>query len=282
MRITLDVLEEFLKEDHAQSDSLAKLLYNSKQEITVSFIAKATGVVSGVETAMSMMKNSAPTIRYNIVKESQKHVNRGDVIASVKGKVVDILRTYRVALNIIERMSGIASSANKYVLELRNTDSIVVSRRSLTPSIRELEVKAINDGGASLFGDNLNDIMILSKEHLALYDSITNACEIIDSKNKLNNPYWIEVEDLDEFYEASLSSCYGIIMINFNHDMIDEALELNINGKILALDNKNITVANIRSYALKNIKYIFVPCTTLGYKALDVEFKALQRLKKVK
>lgn len=282
MKITLDILEDFLNEDHAQNDSLAKVLYNNKQEITVSFIAKATGVVSGVETAMNMMKHSAPTIRYNIVKESGKHVNRGDVIASIKGKMVDVLRTYRVALNIIERMSGIASSANKYVLEIRGTDSYVVSRRSLSPAIRELEANAIVDGGASLFGNHLNDIMILSKEHLALFDNITDACAIIDSKNKNNNPYWIEVCDLDEFYEASLSTCYGIIMINFTIDMVEEALELNKTKKVLAIDNKNITPANIRSYANKNIKYIFVPCTTLGYKALDVEFKALQRLKKIK
>ena len=231
MKVTDEQIELYVQEDHAASDYLVKHLISPKSEITGSFIAKATGVVSGVTLAMSILKKIAPSIRYNIVKEDGKHVNRGDVIVTIRGKAGDVIKSYRIAQNFMERLSGISSSINKYVLELSGYTTKVVLKRSTTPGYRELENEAVQNGGGEMFSRYIDDKRILC---------------------------------------------------NFSNAMIEEALEMNQKGKILALDNKNITVPNIRSFAKYGFAYIFVPATTTAYKALDIDFKTLEKRRKLK
>ncbi len=282
MKVTDEQIELYVQEDHAASDYLVKHLISPKSEITGSFIAKATGVVSGVTLAMSILKKIAPSIRYNIVKEDGKHVNRGDVIVTIRGKAGDVIKSYRIAQNFMERLSGISSSINKYVLELSGYTTKVVLKRSTTPGYRELENEAVQNGGGEMFSRYIDDKRIITCEHIAAVGSITDAATMYEAKNRANVPYWIEVEDEDEFYEASLTGCLGIILCNFSNAMIEEALEMNQKGKILALDNKNITVPNIRSFAKYGFAYIFVPATTTAYKALDIDFKTLEKRRKLK
>ena len=282
MKITDEQIEQYIQEDHAGIDYLSKHLINAKSELTGSFIAKATGVVSGAALAMGILKKIAPSIRYNIVKEDGKHVNRGDVIATIRGKASDVIRSYRIAQNFLERLSGIASCVNKYVVELSGLNTKVVIRRSTTPGYRDLENDAVIDGGGEMFSRYIDDKRIITCEHIAGIGSITDAAQMYENKNRAGVPYWIEVEDEDEFYEASLTNCVGIIMCNFNDTMIQECLEMNDKNKELALDNRNITLPNIRAFAKYGFSYIFVPATTTAYKALDIDFKTLEKRRKLK
>ena len=144
-----ELIKMALIEDGYENDVTTLNLVDKDVMLSGSFIVKATGVVSGIDVAKEVFRVVNPKIKMQILKENGTFVNRGDVIASIEGPMRDILRGERVALNFLQRMSGIAATTAKFVQELAETNCKILDTRKTTPVLRILERRAVRDGGGT-------------------------------------------------------------------------------------------------------------------------------------
>lgn len=274
----LNLVEQALIEDDYQND----LTTNSLIENTVigsgNFIARSTGVLSGVEVAEAVFKIANKKIEFNALRRDGEYVNRGDVIAYVKGPMKDILRCERVALNFLQRLSGIASITNKYAIELKGINCQIIDTRETTPLLRELEQLAVVHGGGENHRSSLSNNILIKDNHIATVGNIKDAilkCKKAYPKNTFVD---VEVETKDEFLEALDSACDTIFLDNMTNDKIKEIVELNNGKKKLAvIFNQNYQKA--RATALTGVDYLAVNLLTHSYKNLDIKLKFYKNIK---
>ena len=188
-----------------------------------SFIVKATGVVSGIDVAKEVFRQINPKIKMEILKDNGTFVNRGDVIASIEGPMRDILRGERVALNFLQRMSGIAATTAKFVQELAGTECKILDTRKTTPLVR--------DGGGMNHRYNLSDQVLIKDNHIAAIGSIEKAVEMVRKSVGKTMKIEVEVETKEEFLEALGTSADIIMLDNMNNELMKELVEINNHSK---------------------------------------------------
>ena len=202
----------------------------------------------------------------------------GDVVMIVTGKVRSLLQTERLMLNIMQRMSGIATMTNKYVKCLEGTKTHVLDTRKTTPGMRMLEKAAVKIGGGVNHRIGLFDMILLKDNHVDFAGGITNAinrCHNYLKENNLDLKIEIEVRSLDELQEVM--TCGGVDRImfdNFNIEKTKEAVRI-VHGKYETESSGGITFETIRSYAECGVDFISVGALTHSVKGLDMSFKAV-------
>lgn len=273
----ISLIEQALKEDDYQNDITTLNLIDNTKIASGNFIARATGVLSGVDVAETVFKVVNKKIEYKILRNNGEYVNRGDVIAYVKGPLRDILRAERVALNFLQRLSGIATITNKYVMEVKGTNCLIYNTRETTPLLRDLEFKAVLDGGGFNHRKSLSDRIVIKDNHLSTIENIKDAVDKLKKQSTKNTLIEVEVETKDEFFSVLDSKCDTILLDNMSVDLIKELVLLN-NGskKIGVLSNANYQ--KIRSIALTGVDYILVSLLTHSYKNLDIKLKFYKNL----
>lgn len=183
----IELIKQALIEDGYDNDVTTFNLINKDMMLSGSFIVKATGVVSGIDVAKEVFRQINPKIKMEILKDNGTFVNRGDVIASIEGPMRDILRGERVALNFLQRMSGIAATTAKFVQELAGTECKILDTRKTTPLLRVLERQAVRDGGGMNHRYNLSDQVLIKDNHIAAIGSIEKAVEMVRKSGWKNN-----------------------------------------------------------------------------------------------
>ena len=269
---TIELIKEALIEDGVDNDITTLNLVSKDKMLTGSFIVKATGVVSGIDVAKEVFKQINPRIKMEILKDNGTFVNRGDVIATIEGPMRDILRGERVALNFLQRMSGIAATTAKFVQELAGTNCKILDTRKTAPLLRIFERQAVRDGGGENHRFNLSDRVLIKDNHIAASGSIKDAVSILRKAVGRGMIIEVEVETLDEFMEALNTSADVIMLDNMSNEVMKKCIELNEGKKKLEASG-NMELKKVRSVALLGVDYISVGSLTHSYKALDISLK---------
>lgn len=268
----IELIKEVLIEDGVDNDITTLNLVSKDKMLTGSFIVKATGVVSGIDVAKEVFKQINPRIKMEILKANGTFVNRGDVIATIEGPMRDILRGERVALNFLQRMSGIAATTAKFVQELAGTNCKILDTRKTAPLLRIFERQAVRDGGGENHRFNLSDRVLIKDNHIAASGSIQDAVSILRKAVGRGMIIEVEVETLDEFMEALNTSADVIMLDNMSNEVMKKCVELNEGKKKLEASG-NMELKKVRSVALLGVDYISVGSLTHSYKALDISLK---------
>ena len=268
----IELIKEALIEDGVDNDITTLNLVSKDKMLTGSFIVKATGVVSGIDVAKEVFKQINPHIKMEILKANGTFVNRGDVIATIEGPMRDILRGERVALNFLQRMSGIAATTAKFVQELAGTNCKILDTRKTAPLLRIFERQAVRDGGGENHRFNLSDRVLIKDNHIAASGSIKDAVSILRKAVGRGMIIEVEVETLDEFMEALNTSADVIMLDNMRNEDMKKCIELNEGKKKLEASG-NMELKKVRSVALLGVDYISVGSLTHSYKALDISLK---------
>ena len=268
----IELIKEALIEVGVDNDITTLNLVSKDKMLTGSFIVKATGVVSGIDVAKEVFKQINPRIKMEILKANGTFVNRGDVIATIEGPMRDILRGERVALNFLQRMSGIAATTAKFVQELAGTNCKILDTRKTAPLLRVFERQAVRDGGGENHRFNLSDRVLIKDNHIAASGSIQDAVSILRKAVGRGMIIEVEVETLDEFMEALNTSADVIMLDNMSNEVMKKCVELNEGKKKLEASG-NMELKKVRSVALLGVDYISVGSLTHSYKALDISLK---------
>lgn len=240
-------------------------------------LIKDTGILAGVEVAKEVFRRFDPTMVVEVLIKDGSPVKPGDIAMVVSGKVRSLLQTERLMLNIMQRMSGIATMTHRYVERLKGTHTHVLDTRKTTPGMRVLEKQAVAIGGGENHRIGLFDMILLKDNHVDFAGGISNAinrCHEYLKEKGMNLKIEIEVRNFDELNQVL--SCGGvnrIMLDNFSVADTKKAVEM-IGGKYETESSGGITYDTLRDYAECGVDYISVGALTHSVKCLDMSFKA--------
>ena len=240
-------------------------------------LIKEDGVLAGVEVAKEVFRRFDPDLKVEVLMEDGTRVKKGDIAMVVSGRVRSLLQTERLMLNIMQRMSGIATTTSRYVERLKGTKTRVLDTRKTTPGLRMLEKAAVKIGGGCNHRIGLFDMILLKDNHVDFAGGISNAinrCHEYLEKNNLKLKIEIEVRNFDELQQAL--DCGGIdrIMLdNFTPADTKKAVDI-IAGRYETESSGGITFDTLRDYAECGVDFISVGALTHSVKGLDMSFKA--------
>ncbi|MBL0342582.1 MAG: carboxylating nicotinate-nucleotide diphosphorylase [Bacteroidetes bacterium] len=268
-------LEEFirlsLQEDIGEGDHTSLACIPSGSKGKAKLLIKDTGVIAGVALAETIFKMADPSLRFNKLLDDGSIVKHGDIVFTVEGDDQSILKTERLVLNCMQRMSGIATTTKLYVERLAGLHSRVLDTRKTTPLMRELEKWAVRIGGGLNHRMGLYDMIMIKDNHVDYAGGIIPAIKNVKSyleKTKLLIPVEIETRNLEEVKEVLAEGGINRIMLdNFKPQQLKAAVAL-IAGRYETEASGGITLDTIRSFAETGVDYISVGALTHTVKAL--------------
>lgn len=240
-------------------------------------LIKEAGVLAGVEMAQRIFKAFDPELKTEVFIQDGTEVKPGDVAFITEGRVRSLLQTERLMLNVMQRMSGIATVTRKYVKQLDGLNTRVLDTRKTTPGLRMIEKEAVKIGGGVNHRIGLFDMILLKDNHVdfagGLRNAITKAQQYLKEKGK-DLKIEIEVRNLDELDEVlSIGGVDRIMLDNFTPEMTREAVK-RVGGRYETESSGGITFDTLRTYAECGVDFVSVGALTHSVKGLDMSFKA--------
>lgn len=239
-------------------------------------LIKEKGILAGVEIARKVFEKFDPELKMTVFIEDGAEVNPGDIAFVVEGKVQSLLQTERTMLNIMQRMSGIATQTAKYQNLLKGLKTKVLDTRKTTPGLRMLEKEAVRIGGGMNHRIGLFDMILIKDNHVDFAGGIPQAVKAAKEYcKKLGKDLKIEVEvrNTDEINQALEAGVDRIMLDNFTPEQTKEAVNL-INGRVEIESSGGITLETLRAYGETGVDFISVGAITHSVKGLDMSFKA--------
>ncbi len=241
-------------------------------------IIKEDGVLAGVEVAKEIFNYFDPQLQMTTYINDGEKVKVGDVAFVVSGKVHSLLQTERLMLNIMQRMSGIATRTAEYMQRLEGTKTKVLDTRKTTPGLRMLEKEAVKLGGGVNHRIGLFDMILIKDNHVdfagGIDKAIDNAINYLKEKGK-KLKIEVEVRNFDELQQVIEHGGVDRVMLdNFSVENTRKAVEM-VNGKFETESSGGITIEKLREYAECGVDYISVGALTHSIKSLDMSFKAV-------
>lgn len=271
--IELAFAEDIGDGDHTTLCSIPESAMGKSQ-----LIIKEEGILAGVDVAKSVFEFFDNQLEIESILEDGAKVVPGDVAFIASGKIRSLLQTERLVLNIMQRMSGIATTTNNYVKLLEGTKTKVLDTRKTTPGMRMLEKEAVRIGGGKNHRIGLFDMILLKDNHVDFAGGIENAINGAKKYLQDNNKdlkIEIEVRNFDELEQVlSIGGVDRIMLDNFTPTQTAEAVNI-VNGRVELESSGGITFDTIRAYAECGVDYISVGALTHSVKSLDMSFKAI-------
>ena len=241
-------------------------------------LVKEEGILAGVDIARRVFHKFDSNLKMTVFIQDGARVKPGDIAFVVEGRVQSLLQTERLMLNIMQRMSGIATMTAKYMDELKGLKTKVLDTRKTTPGMRMLEKEAVKIGGGMNHRIGLFDMILLKDNHVDFAGGIVNAIqkanEYIKANQKEGMKIEIEVRNFEELNQALSTGAVDRIMLdNFTPEDTRKAVEI-INGRCETESSGGITFATLRQYGECGVDYISVGALTHSVKGLDLSFKA--------
>ena len=240
-------------------------------------LIKEEGILAGIEVAKKVFNRFDPTMQVEVLLNDGTPVKPGDIAMVVSGKIRSLLQTERLMLNIMQRMSGIATMTSKYVKLLEGTHTRVLDTRKTTPGLRMLETQAVKIGGGTNHRIGLFDMILLKDNHVDFAGGIANAinrCHDYLKEKGLDLKIEIEVRNFDELQQVLACGGVNRIMLdNFTIEDTKKAVGI-IAGRYETESSGGITFDTIRSYAEQGVDFVSVGALTHSVKGLDMSFKA--------
>lgn len=270
-----NLIKTALLEDINYIDVTTDYLIDEDQEGAAQFLAKADGVLCGLDVALRVFELLQPDFKAEVFKKDGDVLKKGDIIAKVYGKTRTILKGERTALNLIQHMSGIATATNEAVKLVEGTKASIVDTRKTLPGMRPLQKYAVTVGGGKNHRYNLSDAAMLKDNHVDAGGGITNAVKKLKSKLGHMTKVELEVRTLDELREA-LSVGVDVIMLdNMSNEMMAEAVKIT-DGKAILEASGGITAETLRGVAETGVDIISIGALTHSVKAFDISLKILK------
>ena len=272
-----DLIELAIREDIGDGDhsSLACIPHDERGRMKL--LVKQGGVLAGVEVAETVLRRLDSEAKFEKRLDDGARVKPGDIAFYVEGRLISLLQAERILLNIMQRMSGVATQTAVYVQELDGLKTQVIDTRKTTPGMRVLDKMAVRIGGGGNHRIGLFDMVILKDNHIDFAGGITPAIRktqaYLKEKGK-NIPIEVEVRSLDDIREVlSVGGVDRIMLDNFSPETTREAVAL-IGGRYETESSGGITLKNLREYAECGVDFISVGALTHQIKSLDLSLKA--------
>ncbi|MBD5173680.1 MAG: carboxylating nicotinate-nucleotide diphosphorylase [Bacteroidales bacterium] len=272
-----DLISLAFSEDVGDGDVTTLSTIPAEEKGKQRLIIKEEGILSGVNIARMVFEQFDPSMKMTVFIEDGSHVKPGDIAFEVEGSVRSLLQTERTMLNIMQRMSGIATITAKYQDRLKGLKTRVLDTRKTTPGMRVLEKEAVKTGGGANHRMGLHDMILIKDNHVDFAGGITKAVEAAKKYCKETGKdlkIEVEVRNTDEIKEALAASVDRIMLDNFTPERTREAVKL-INGATEIESSGGITLETLRDYGECGVDYISVGALTHSVKGLDMSFKAV-------
>ena len=264
-----------LQEDIHSEDLSTNAIYREQKKASISLIMKEEGIVAGLEVFQKVFLLLDNTIQFDLYAQDGDTVKKGQIIADICGDVRTILSGERVAINYLQRMSGIATYTKQCVQALDDSNILLMDTRKTTPNMRLFEKYAVKVGGGHNHRYNLSDGIMLKDNHIDAAGSISKAIEMAKDYAPFVKKIEIEVEDLEGVKEALEAKADIIMLDNMPIDMVKEAVDL-IDGKAIIECSGNIDKNNISRYKGIKIDYVSSGAITHSAPPLDISMKNLR------
>jgi nicotinate-nucleotide pyrophosphorylase (carboxylating) len=270
-------IENAINEDIGDGDHSTLACIQKGVKGKAQLIIKQKCILAGMEVAPLVFSKLYAFMNFKKYKNDGDEVDKGDIAFEVEGEISAILSAERLVLNIMQRMSGIATVTRQYVDKIKDLKTKILDTRKTTPGMRMLEKAAVAIGGGTNHRMGLYDMIMLKDNHIDFAGGIEKAIDAANNyliKTGKNIKIEIEARSIDDVNKIVNHGKVDIIMLdNFNIENTIKAVEI-INNKFLTESSGNITLANVRDYALCGVDFISIGALTHQIKSIDMSLKA--------
>ncbi|MGQ9618769.1 MAG: carboxylating nicotinate-nucleotide diphosphorylase [Candidatus Aminicenantia bacterium] len=260
------ILEQFLREDIGEGDKTTEWIVSENHKSKAKIIAKEEGVIAGHKYVREIFEVLDTEIVYKEIIKDGEWVKKGKVAAEIEGRTRAILTGERVALNILQRLSGIATLTRKYVEEIKGTKAKILDTRKTTPGLRGMEKYAVRMGGGENHRFSLSDMILIKENHISVAGSISEAIRRVKGKGLMIE---VEVKSLEELLLAIEEGVDRILLDNWDLESTRKAVEI-VKGRIPLEASGNMTLEKARDMAEIGVDFISVGALTHSFKSLDL------------
>ena len=266
------LIEAGLQEDVLTGDITTNTLIPASVQSTAVMIAKAEGVIAGLFVAEAVFKKLDNQIEFIAEVSEGDKVKKGDLICTIKGSYRALLTGERLALNFLQRISGIASETAKYVEAVKETKTLILDTRKTVPGLRLLDKYAVKAGGGTNHRMGLFDMVMIKDNHISAAGGITNAVKAIRPAISPEIKIEVETTNLDEVKEALDAKADIIMLDNMDNETMKKAVRL-IDGKAKVEASGNMNLERVKEVAATGVDYISIGALTHSVNALDISMK---------
>jgi len=268
-----------LKEDIGEGDHTSQACIDVNISGKASLKIKEDGIIAGINVIKRLYEMYDKSFQLNIHIQDGERIKKGDIAFDLKGNKIAILQTERLVLNILQRMSGIASTTGKYVEKLKGLKTRVLDTRKTTPNVRFIEKEAVRIGGGENHRMGLYDMIMIKDNHIdysgGIFEAINRTKKYLERNNLTNLKIEIEARNLNELNEIlQTGGIHRILLDNFSIEDTISAVNL-VDHKYETESSGNITLETIRSYAECGVDYVSVGALTHQINSLDMSLKAI-------
>jgi nicotinate-nucleotide pyrophosphorylase (carboxylating) len=271
-----EIIDRALAEDLGRGDITTETLISGDVRGMGLIVAKKEGILAGINVAKQVFHRVDPELKVEILLEDGARITPGSKLAEVSGSIASILKAERVALNFLQRLSGIASETNRYVEAVNGLPVRIMDTRKTTPGLRSLEKHAVKAGGGENHRMSLGDGVLIKDNHLAALRSQGLSIKAIIAKAKQSSPerlpIEVEVGAVSEALEAVEAGADVVMLDNMGLEDMRKAVK-SIRGRALIEASGGITLDNVRAVAETGVDFISVGALTHSAKALDISLE---------
>jgi len=260
-------IEAFLKEDIGAGDVTTDAIVPQDHTSKADIIVKADGVMAGHIFARQVFHTLDKNIRYEELKQDGERIAHGDILATIAGTSRAILTGERVALNLLQRLSGIATFTRSFVDAVEGTGVEILDTRKTSPGLREMEKYAVRMGGGHNHRLSLSEMALIKENHIAVAGSIREAVKRVRSQSAV--PIEVEVKTMEELHEAVEARVDRIMFDNWDIASIKKAVAL-VDKRIPLEVSGNMTIEKVREVAKTGVEFISVGAITHSFTSLDM------------
>ena len=272
----IEMINLALKEDVGEGDHSSLASIEKDRKASAQLIFKDNGIAAGLCIAESILKLNDPNCEIVFYKNDGDEVKIGDIGFVVNGNAQSLLKSERLLLNIMQRLSGIASITHQIASKIKDYNTKILDTRKTTPNMRTLEKWAVTLGGGYNHRKGLYDMIMLKDNHVDVAGGIIKAIEKAKSylvQNNLNLGIEVETRNLKEVEEVmSMLPIQRIMFDNFSPELTKQAVEL-VNNRCETESSGGITIDNIEAYAATGVQFISLGMLTHSVKSMDISFK---------
>lgn len=269
-------LDAALLEDAPGGDVTSLACIPPDARCRAKLLVKEPGILAGMEVAKRVFNKLDPTAKVETFLDDGADISYGDVAFYVESNTQALLRAERVALNIMQRMSGIATNANRFAFEVGDLPVKILDTRKTTPTLRFLEKWAVRIGGCHNYRESLSDWFMIKDNHVEACGGVAKAIERVaeyQKENGLNLGVTVEVRNLVELHEVlSVGKVTRIMLDNFELPLLEEAVAT-IHGRFESEASGGVNIHNVRKVAKTGVDYISVGALTHSAQSLDLSLK---------
>lgn len=269
------IIDNALDEDISYVDITSDILLPKSAKSIAEMKCKAEGVISGLEVAKRVFERVDPSLEITLLREDGATVVYGDIVLRVEGSTQSILKAERVALNLMQRMSGISTQAAQYAKIVENYKLRVVDTRKTTPGLRILEKYAVKVGGCSNHRFNLSDAVMIKDNHIKAVGSIKEAVELAKREIPHTTKIEVEVESLEQLKMALEAKADIIMLDNMDNETMRAAVAIN-QGQAILEASGNVTLERLQSIAQTGVDVVSVGALTHSVSAFDISMNIVK------